>query len=227
MIHDAAGRGCDVVVLPECLDLGWTHASGADLARPVPGPTTQVLADAARACGILVAAGVTERAGGRRYNAAVLLSRAGELLLHHRKINEVGPGRGVYATGRRLEVVDTEIGAVGLAVCADNLPPALAIGHALGLMGADLVLSPSAWAVRPDHDDAAHPYGGDWEATFRELAVAHRMHVVGVSNVGPVRGGDWDGWRCIGASRVVGPTGDVLLAGPYGERAAGLLTVDL
>jgi hypothetical protein len=34
----AAVRGCRLVVLPECLDLGWTDPSARDLARPIPGP---------------------------------------------------------------------------------------------------------------------------------------------------------------------------------------------
>ena len=40
-------------------------------------------------------------------------------------------------------------------------------GHALGRMGARLLLSPCAWAVDADHDNAREPYG--------EL-VAGRLH---------------------------------------------------
>ena len=37
VVAEAAGRGCRLVVLPECLDLGWADPSARDLARPIPG----------------------------------------------------------------------------------------------------------------------------------------------------------------------------------------------
>src|SRR4051812_17424963 len=84
-IGEAAARGCRLVVLPECLDLGWTDPSARDLARPIPGPHAERLARAARQHRIAVAAGLVERSGDRLYNAAVLLDAEGHLLLHHRK----------------------------------------------------------------------------------------------------------------------------------------------
>ncbi len=38
MIAAAALQGCNVVVLPECLDVGWTHPDAVALAEPIPGP---------------------------------------------------------------------------------------------------------------------------------------------------------------------------------------------
>ena len=38
-IRDAASRGCRLVVLPECMDLGWTDPSARRLAQPIPGRT--------------------------------------------------------------------------------------------------------------------------------------------------------------------------------------------
>lgn len=224
-VADAAAAGCGVVVLPECLDLGWTHASARTLAQPVPGPVTGRLARAAADAGVLVAAGLVERDGDRRYNAAVLLGPDGALLARHRKVSELAIALELYTPGTSLAVTATPIGAVGLDVCADNLPSSLALGRALGQMGAQVVLSPSAWAVPPDHDDAADPYGDLWLGAYRTLATEYRMPVVGVSNVGPVVGGAWDGWRCIGRSLAVGADGDVLALGPYDAEA--LLVVDV
>ena len=86
----AAARGCRLVVLPECLDLGWTDPSARDLARPIPGPHADRLAPRRHAStDIYVAAGLVERAGDRLYNAAVLIDPEGRILLHHRKINEL------------------------------------------------------------------------------------------------------------------------------------------
>lgn len=224
-IGAAAAAGCAVVVLPECLDLGWTHESARTLAEPIPGPASDRLARAAGEGGVLVAAGLVERDGDRRYNAAVLLGPDGALLARHRKVSELDIALHLYTPGLSLAVTPTPVGAVGLDICADNLPSSLALGRALGQMGAQVVLSPSAWAVPPTHDDVADPYGEPWLGAYRTLATEYRMAVVGVSNVGPVRGGDWDGWRCIGRSLAVGPAGEVLAQGPYDAEA--LLVVDV
>lgn len=49
------------------------------------------------------------------------------------------------------------------------------------------------------------------------------MTVVGVSNVGLVDGGEWDGWKCIGHSVAFGANGQVLAQEVYGENAEELL----
>src|SRR3954469_16604247 len=82
-IGRGAGLGCRIVVLPECLDLGWTDPSARNLAQPIPGPHCQRLSDAAKSAGVYVAAGLVERQGSRLFNSAVLIGPTGELLLHH------------------------------------------------------------------------------------------------------------------------------------------------
>lgn len=227
MVGDAARAGCDVVVLPECLDLGWTHASARSLAAPIPGPRATALAAVAAENRVMVAAGLVERDGDRLYNTAVLISAEGEILLRHRKITELEFALRLYSVGTTLAVVPTALGVVGLDVCADNAPASIALGQALGQMGAQVLLSPSAWAVPADHDNEVEPYGSMWLESYTALATAYRMPVVGVSNVGPVLGGDWDGRRCIGCSLAVGMDGSVLARGPYGEAALLTVTVPL
>ena len=226
MVSDAATKGCEVVVLPECLDLGWTHASARAQATTIPGPTTRTLAALAVEHGVMIAAGLVERDGDRLYNAAVLISSEGALLGRHRKINELRFALETYSTGTGLAVFETPVGVVGLDICADNAPLSIALGQTLGQMGAQVVLSPCAWAVPPDHDNAVEPYGAMWLESYGALATAYRMPVIGVSNVGPVVGGEWDGWRCIGCSLAMGPDG-VLARGPYGEEALLVVTVPL
>src|SRR5262245_50057400 len=146
MIQRAADLGCRVVVLPECLDFGWTHPSAREFAQPIPGPYVDRLATVARNVNVFVAAGLVERAGSRFYNSAVLIGPTGELLLHHRKINELDIAHDLYSVGNRLGVVHTELGTFGLAICADNFSDSLAVSHVLCRMGAQVILSPSAWA---------------------------------------------------------------------------------
>jgi predicted amidohydrolase len=226
-VEKLAGQGCRLVVLPECLNLGWTDTSAPDLAEPIPGAHVAPLAEAARKSEVFVAAGLVERAGARLYNAAVLLDPQGNILLHHRKINELDLGRALYFVGDRLGVVDTPLGRIGLNICADNFGGSLAIGHVLARMGAQVIVSPSAWAVPANHDHEKTPYGQLWKDSYGELCRLYDITVVGVSNVGPMRTGPWAGRKCIGCSLAMGPGGEVLAQGPYGESAESLLPVEV
>lgn len=224
-IAEAASRQCQLVVLPECLDVGWTHPSARVLAEEIPGPRTQWLCEAAAAHGIAVVAGLTERDREQIYNAAVLIDPNGRLLLKYRKINELNIAHDLYAIGDRLSVAHTDLGTLGVNICADNFPNSLDLGRALGRMGAQLLLSPSAWAVPADHDNRAQPYGALWREAYAELSRSFQMPIVGVSSVGELTAGPWAGKRCIGCSLIIDKQGQAVMMGPYGEPA--LLVAEL
>lgn len=227
MIQRAVELGARVVVLPECLDLGWTSSAARESAQPIPGRFSDALAEAAQQSRIHVVAGLTERAADRLYNAAVLLSPCGDILLKHRKINELDIAHDVYSIGDSLAVARTSIGTIGIPICADNFPDALVLGHSLARMGAQLLLSPSAWAMEADHNNTKDPYGSLWLGSYTTLAKLYDLTVVGVSNVGWITAGPWQGRKCIGCSLAVGPGGKVLAQGPYGEAAEALIPVDV
>ena len=224
---DKAAKDCDIIVLPECLDLGWTHPAAYQLAQTIPGPATHILASAAIKAQRCVVAGVTEREGNLIYNSAVLIAPDGRILLKHRKINLLDGVETIYATGNWLSVIHTPIGSIGVNICADNFPDSLALGHAMARMGAQIILSPCAWAVPADYDPVAKPYGDLWKGAYGTLAKLYDMPIVGVSNVGQVTEGAWKGYKCIGSSLAVGGDGQVLAQAPYGEAAEDLTIVEI
>lgn len=227
-ITRAAKEGADVVLLPEALDCGWCHSSASQCAGSIPdGEACQRLCEAAKTHGIHVCAGLVERDGGKLFNSAVLISAEGEVLLHHRKINELAMAHDLYACGDRLGVVDTPCGTIGLMICADGFAADLAVSRALGLMGAQIILSPCAWAVPPDHNNTEEPYGQLWLDSYGPVAKEFGLWIAGASNVGPITEGEWSGHPCIGCSLVVGPDGKPVLRGPYGVDAAELLLLDI
>jgi predicted amidohydrolase len=227
MIRQAADSGCDVVVLPECLDLAWTWPEARTLAQPIPGERSAQLAAAAKRHRIWVVAGLTERDGDKVFNSAVLLSSDGELLGKHRKINELAIAHHLYDVGDRLAAIPSPFGLLGVTICADNFPESLVFGHALGRMGVRTLLSPCAWAVDADHDNVTNPYGDLWLTAYRRLAALYEMSVIGVSCVGWLTGGPWKGRKCIGNSIAVGPGGQLLAMGPYGVDAESLTVVEV
>ena len=92
-IATAAANRAQVVLLPEALQLGWTHPPARTLADPIPdGPSCRRLSACARRLGVYVCAGLVELSGGEVFNSAVLES----LRIAFREIEQ-----GVQATRRR------------------------------------------------------------------------------------------------------------------------------
>ncbi len=228
MIANAAKGGAQFILLPEAMDLGWTDPSALTQAEPVPeGKTFTYLAEMARKHQVYICSGLIEKAGDKVYNSAVIINRDGELILLHRKINELDIGHPYYALGDRLNVCETEFGILGLLICADANTDGFVLTRSLAYMGADVILSPSSWAVVADHDNNKEPYGGMWKDAYKPIAKDFRVWIASCSNVGWMTGGPWKGWKGIGCSMVIGPGGQEVLNAPYGENADTILYMEI
>ncbi len=227
-LEAAAAQGAEVAVLPEALNLGWAHPAALREAETVPdGPTCDFLRERARHHRLFVCAGLIERSGDFVFNSAVLISPAGEVLVHHRKLNELEIAHEFYTQGDRLTVAATSLGTFGVMICADAFARGQIVSRTLALMGADVILSPCAWAVPADHDNLSEPYGQLWRDNYGPVAQDFRLWIAGVSNVGAITGGPWAGRRCIGASLLVGPDGKEVFQGPYGLDAETILFAEI
>lgn len=142
----AAGQdGADLVCLPETLLQAWTARELRPIVEPIPGPTFDALAEAARAGRTNVVAGLCERRDGQNYNVAVAIDRDGRLVGRYEKIHPtIGECRDQrIVPGQGSGVVDLDFGRVGLAVCYDIGWPA--VWQALAAERAELVVWPSAY----------------------------------------------------------------------------------
>jgi len=216
----AAQQRCDVVVLPECLLAGWLSPAAPELAEPIPGPATDLLAELATTHGLAIVAGIEERAPEGLYNAAALVDRHGRLLARHRKVDELDEGLQLYRRGSSLGVVELEGVLVAVTICADSWAPA--ITDTVHLMDARLVLSPCAWAVAPGGEETNLAWIA---ARYAERTAGRELFVVAADGVGVVSDGPWRGKVLQGDSLVVGPDGVVLGRGRTGEP--DLVVVDL
>jgi predicted amidohydrolase len=223
-IAEAAGQRAQVVVLPEAMTLGWTHSSAKTDADEIPGGLScEILRQAARRHNVYVCSGLVERTGHKIFNSAILIEPGGHVILHHRKLNELDIAREFYAVGDRLSVAPTPFGTLGVMICADAFASGQVVSRALGLMGADIILSPCAWAVPAEHDNQQEPYGKLWLDNYCPVARDFGLWIAGVSNVGWLTDGPWEGRKCIGCSLVIGPDGKQVLMGPYGDAAEIIL----
>ncbi len=131
----------DVILLGETLTWAGTRGAFADVAEPVPGPTTERFGEVARARKTYIVVGLVEREGTAFYNTAVLIDRQGRVAGKYRKVNlpydEFEDG---ITPGQRYPVFQTDFGKVGLMICWDEEFPDAA--RALGLEGAEIILMP-------------------------------------------------------------------------------------
>jgi len=135
----AAREGAMFVVFPETVvpyypyfsfiqppaAMGKEHLRLYDEAVTVPGPTTDAVADAARAAGAVVVLGVNERDHGTLYNAQLVFDADGRLVLHRRKITPTFHERMVWGMGdgAGLRAIDTRVGRVGALACWEHYNP--------------------------------------------------------------------------------------------------------
>src|SRR5262245_14461738 len=92
-IAEAFSKGAQVILLPEAFTLGWTHPSAGSKAESIPaGKACEELSQCSRQNRCYICAGLVERSGSQIFNAAIMLGPDGELLIHHRKINELEIG---------------------------------------------------------------------------------------------------------------------------------------
>jgi predicted amidohydrolase len=157
----------------------------------------------------------------------VIIGPHGEVLIKHRKLNELDIGHSYYGQGDRLNVCHTDLATFGLMICADGFARDRVLARALGYMGADVILSPCAWAVPAEHDNANEPYGELWRNSYQPVAREFSVWIIGVSNVGWITAGPWQGRKAIGCSLVIGPRGEEVVQGPYGSEAETVLYVEV
>lgn len=147
LIEQAAAKSADLIVLPELLTCkGVTH-DYAEVAEPVPGPTTRFFGELSRKHDCYIVAGLVEREGSQVYNVAALLGPDGELVGKYRKVTlpreEIERG---ISPGHEYPVFDTRFGKVGMMICYDVFFPEVA--RELAANGAEVIALP-IWGGNP------------------------------------------------------------------------------
>jgi N-carbamoylputrescine amidase len=217
-IHKAARSDAQIVCLPELFRTPYFCQRQApelfDLAEPIPGPTSQRLADAARETGTVVVGSLFERRGpGVYHNTAAVFDADGTLLGLYRKTHIPDDPlyfEKYYFTPGDLgfRVFDTRHGRVGVLVCWDQWFPEAA--RLTALQGAEVIVYPTAigWHPREKEQYGAAQHDA-WETVQRGHAIANGVYVAAVNRVGhegPADGG-LEFW---GGSFVSDPFGEVL-----------------
>ena len=231
LLKDAAARGAQVICLQELFHGNYPcqsedHARFAE-AEPIPGPTTQVLAEAARQHGVVVIGSIFERrAAGLYHNTAVVLDADGSLAGIYRKMHI--PDDPLYYEKFYFTPGDlgfrsfpTRYGRVGVCVCWDQWFPEAA--RLTALTGAEMLFYPTAigWLPHEREQYGASQHSA-WETMMRSHAVANGVFVAAPNRVG--REGQL---QFSGASFVCDPYGNVLAKASHEAEETLLVTCDL
>ena len=170
---------------------------------------------------------MTEKRNDKNFNTAIIISDKGEIVLKYSKINLIEVERPFYGVGSKVEVVETPFGKIGLNICADNyMESDLHNAHLLARMGAQLILSPSAWTVDHVITEENDPYKDKWTKPLLTIAKEYKIPFISVTSVGYIVGGPYEGKKMIGNSLAVDETG-VIAQGELNEFASDLQVVEI
>ncbi len=137
----AQASGVRLLVLPEAILGGYPKGLGfgavvgsrsaagryqflrySQSAVRLPGPETDRLAGLAKELDLHLVLGVVEREHGTLYCTSILLTPDRGLVAKHRKLMPTASERLIWGQGdaRTLQVTETEIGRIGMAICWEN-----------------------------------------------------------------------------------------------------------
>jgi predicted amidohydrolase len=141
LVAEAAGQRADIVCLPEGVTVVGNGKAYAEVAEPVPGPSTRFLGELAKKHRLYLVAGLYERDAKAIYNTSVLIGRDGSLAGKYRKVclprEEIDGG---ITPGHEYPVFDTDFGRIGMMICWDVHFPEVA--RALAARGAEVICMP-------------------------------------------------------------------------------------
>jgi N-carbamoylputrescine amidase len=219
MTREAAGRGAQVVCLPELFLTQYfcqrEDASLFDLAEPIPGPTTTRLSQLARQQKIVLIASLFEkRAPGVYHNTAAVLDADGKLAGIYRKMHIPDDPlyyEKFYFTPGDLgfRAFDTEVGKLGTLICWDQWYPEGA--RLTALHGAQVLFYPTAIGWHPAEKADFGPAQVDaWRTAQRAHAIANGVYVASPNRVGFEDEAGTDGIEFFGHSFISDPFGRVI-----------------
>jgi len=204
-IREFAGRakeaGAELIVFPEMSDTGYSMPMIQKWATPWSEGAVPKLQEMAKDLSLAIVCGVSERAGGKIYNAQVIIDAAGQIVSKYRKTHLVTAApldeRPYFAAGDTFASYRMDPFQLGQSICYDLRFPemcrTLALEHR-----ANVFVTSSAWPFpRLEH--------------LRILALARAIEnqsYLILSN----RVGTDDGVTFCGSSAIVDPYGVVLAA---------------
>lgn len=213
----AKEQAVDLVIFPEFALTGYVlHDQIYELAETIPGQSTKRIEDLAKKTGVHIIFGMpelSEKTKATVYNTAVFVGPEG-LIGKYRKMylptHSVFEEKRYFRPGYQAVAFNTAVGDVGLCICYDIFFPEVC--RLTRLKGAKLIVCISASpAVRKNYFELLTA-----ARALENTAFLAYVNLVGVE----------DGLQFWGGSRLVSPTGDLLVKAKYDEEDFVICEVD-
>lgn len=222
LTREAAGKGAELVVLPEKWTVLGRGEAMAAAAQPLDGPAISWARAIAKELHLdLIAGSLVEYVEGqiKTANTSAHIGPDGEIKALYRKLHmfDVEVDGTVYAesareqAGDQITVTHTAQGhELGMSICYDVRFPELY--RELSSRGATIITVPSAFTLATTRDH--------WEVLLRARAIENQAFVIAANQIGQHPPGNRSGGR----SMIVDPWGVQLAIAPDGEA---VITADL
>ncbi|ODU21815.1 MAG: N-carbamoylputrescine amidase [Sphingomonas sp. SCN 67-18] len=228
LVREAAAKGAKIILPPELFEGPYfCRVEDEGLfagARPAAEhPAVIAMQALAKELKVYIPTSFFEADGPHHYNSLAMIDDAGEIMGVYRKSHiPDGPGyeeKFYFRPGNTgFKVWKTRYGTIGVGICWDQWYPETA--RAMMLMGADILLYPTAIGTEPHDPDL------DTSRLWQRAMVGHA-----VSNVVPVvaanRIGTEHGQRFYGHSFITDERGDFVQHFGSGESGILVATLDL
>jgi len=215
--NHARRKNVDLLIFPELHLTGYTMRDEVySLAEPITGPSVKSVEKMAREHELHIIFGMPEegKAKGVVHNTAVFVGPKG-IVGSYRKVflptHTTFEERRYYKPGHDAPVFETPLGTIGLNICYDLYFPELT--RLLTLAGAEMIVCISASpSLRRRF----------FEGFALSRAMENAVYLAYVNRVGIE-----DGLQFWGGSRVVAPSGSILVQCKYDDEDSQLCKVDL
>ena len=205
----AEQQKANIIIFPEMSLTGYTTRDLTyELAEEIPGPSTRELEKIAQKANLHIVFGMPERSekgNAILYNSAIIVGPQG-FLGKYRKMylptHSVFEEKRFFRPGHQIPVFKTDIGKLGLAICYDIFFPE--ITRMLRLQGAEFIICISASpAVRRKF----------FEVFTVARAIENTVFLAYTNLVGLE-----DGLQFWGGSRIITPSGHIIIQAKYEEE---------
>ena len=184
LIETAARAGAKLIAFPECWIPGYpwwvwldSPAWGMQFVRrhvencmTADGPEALAIAAAAKANGIFVVLGYSERDAGSLYIAQLLINADGEIIAARRKLKATHVERTVFGEGdgSDIKVHDTALGRIGALCCWEHMNPLTKYA----MYAQDEQIHVGAWPSFSLYEGAAYALGPQLNTAISQVYAA-------------------------------------------------------
>lgn len=222
-IDEAAGKGAEIIVLPEMFNCPYQTSSFPIYAELENGETFRFLSDKAKEHGVYIFGGsIPEKtADGKIYNTCFIFDKKGNKIGKHRKTHlfdiDVEGGQSfkesdTFTPGNDVTIVDTEFCKIGVMICYDIRFPEFS--RMLVEKEAKMIIVPGAFNMTTG---PAH-----WETLFKTRAIDNQVYTVGTAPARDTAGS----YVSYGNSIIVSPWGSVI-SRLDGEEKVSITEIEL